>query len=483
MTANFRNTGRIVQFIGKATLALFVLYGVVLVLFPLLPFWLDEWLLLDNLKFRHASALWGHLEHTQQFPRLYLALIKALAAACDYSYFSLRLPAFLAHCFGLALLRRLASRIFPEDWLLRWLWILIYVSFNTSIHYFVQLKQYTMEMALSLLAIWQLRELLRIRTSFPGRRALLSLSLLLAPFFSYTYPIVLAPVCIIVAVGVLRQKRFDRQLILPLLTGIAAVTAAYFVDTRQVLADPGMQDFWQDLLLKSFSAGRASRNIWMMFCTLGSGDLFGNLFGALGLAGLIRATWLSIRGALPAQPFPLLLYSCLLVWLAIALFLAGKLPLGTFRLNSFLVPAIAYLIVDLLRACAKLRGISLPVRALGVVLFLAACGNVYATMAELAGEEHRRKLAIYRASEQVLRTAREKHLPVFVSAAIAFPFEDRWPGDWILKVQPAYRAGDPIRVFRAPMNAGPRELRVAGPQIEGDVLYLDGPAWKQVHLR
>src|ERR1044072_52302 len=148
-----------VRTVAVTTLCLFILYGLLITFIPILPFWIDEWLLIDNLKFKSPGELWYHLERTQQFPRVYLEIIKAFSAAYDYSYTSLRLPSFLAHIFGLAVLYRLSARIFNGNSLPRFLWVMIYVSFNTSIHYFVQLKQYTMEMALSLVGISQLLEL------------------------------------------------------------------------------------------------------------------------------------------------------------------------------------------------------------------------------------------------------------------------------------------------------------------------------------
>jgi hypothetical protein len=161
-----------VKNIAIITIAVFVIYGLVLTCFPVFPFWIDEWLLLDNLKFKSAGQLWHGLDRTQQFPRVYLEIIKYFAAACDYSYFSLRLPSFLAHCFGLVLLCRLSRRLLPSDNLPRFLWVMIYVSFSTSIHYFVQLKQYTMEMTLSLVGIWQLLELIKLEAQKPTRATL-----------------------------------------------------------------------------------------------------------------------------------------------------------------------------------------------------------------------------------------------------------------------------------------------------------------------
>ena len=44
-----------IRWMAVGTLCVFVFYGLVLTCFSLLPFWMDEWLLIDNLKFRQCG--------------------------------------------------------------------------------------------------------------------------------------------------------------------------------------------------------------------------------------------------------------------------------------------------------------------------------------------------------------------------------------------------------------------------------------------
>ena len=90
-------SGLIKQFriVTCLTLGIFLLYGLTCTIFPVFPLWIDELTIADNLKFKSPQQLWHVLDHTQQFPRVYLQLIKAFCADANYSYLSFRLPAFL----------------------------------------------------------------------------------------------------------------------------------------------------------------------------------------------------------------------------------------------------------------------------------------------------------------------------------------------------------------------------------------------------
>ncbi len=137
-----------------------ILYGAAISLFEIKPFWLDEWNVIYNLKTKTYAQLGGKLDYGQQFPRVYLQIIKYITQPFDYSYTSLRLPSFVVHVSGLIFCYILSGRIFGKQNAYRFFWLFIYASYSTSVEYFVQTKQYTMEMLLALVALWQLLELL-----------------------------------------------------------------------------------------------------------------------------------------------------------------------------------------------------------------------------------------------------------------------------------------------------------------------------------
>jgi hypothetical protein len=87
-------------------------------------------------------------------------------------------------------------RMYPgKDWL-QYLFPIIIASSVPFTKYFVQTKQYTMDMLLAVLAIWQFLELFRqihARRLALRRYFVLCVSLFVAPFFSYTYSIAIIP--------------------------------------------------------------------------------------------------------------------------------------------------------------------------------------------------------------------------------------------------------------------------------------------------
>ena len=154
------------------TLSIVVLDGFVTTFLFTKPFWIDEWRIIYNLKTKNIPELWGPLEYLQQFPRLYLSLVKAFTAAFEYSYWSLRLPSLIVGTSAILLAWRLMWRIYPAGNWLQYLFVMIVVSSQPFTKYYVQVKQYSMDIALSLVAVWQVLELLRLAGGRSVRRRL-----------------------------------------------------------------------------------------------------------------------------------------------------------------------------------------------------------------------------------------------------------------------------------------------------------------------
>ena len=129
----------------------------------------------------------------------------------------------------------------------------------------------------------------------------------------------------------------------------ASISAFYLIDVRQLAADTIMYDRWNFIMLNddhkilSFFISAYS-----LFAQVGTGDLFENVFGVLGVVSFIAGVVYVAKGWRRKQQsieWQLRLYSLLVVCLALVLFLFKKLPLGTPRLNVFTVPAITLLII------------------------------------------------------------------------------------------------------------------------------------------
>ncbi len=381
--------------IASVTTLLFLVgYSLILVLVQIKPFWIDEWRVIYNLKYKSPTMLLGQLDFMQQFPRVYLEIIKGFTSMFDYSYLTLRLPSFLVGTFAIIFCYRLMKKIFPAAYLNRFLLVMIMVSSYPFTEYFVQVKQYTMDILLSLVAIWQLLELLRIKEVFPGkgRYLLLCFSFFICPFFSYTYPIAVAPVFLIVLIhsvdlfrrrndAIVKRKIF--RLWLPLFLGVISIGVFYLIDVAQLMADKGMRQFWGPLMMNDgFSWGLFFINVYLFLSEAGSGLVYTVLFGVLGIISFGYGIYQS-RAILLRRTFSngeaALVYSVLLIVVAIILFIADKLPLGNARLNAFTIPSVFILVICLLDQLKNRVHTAKLSKTLSLILYVGVIGNIYTT--------------------------------------------------------------------------------------------------------
>ena len=222
-----------IRLLTITSLAFLVILGAVMVACQIRPFWVDEWFIIYNLKTRAAANMFAKLDFMQQFPRTYLVSLKYFTSQFNYSYQSLRLPSYVISLAAMALVWKVMKRIFEPHITTRYLLVLVLISSFTFLKYFVEMKQYPMDILLSIVALWQLLELLQIdyiKTVFVKRYMLLCLSFAIIPFFSYTYLLAVAPVygvLFIRVVGILRtdgsmRPKFKTLILLwvPLIIGV-----------------------------------------------------------------------------------------------------------------------------------------------------------------------------------------------------------------------------------------------------------------------
>ncbi|MBX2905525.1 MAG: hypothetical protein KF744_05770 [Taibaiella sp.] len=500
------NPEKMVHAVTLITLGIMVVWGLVSVFWEVRPFWVDEWRIIYNLKFKTVDELWGPLAYMQQFPRAYISLLKVWTEGQGYSYFSLRLPSLLVAFAAMVAVYSLARRIWPTGNYRRYLLVLMLVSCGTFTEYFVQIKQYTMDLFLAVLALWQLVWILDIGEK--GLRSILSYLLLcagmlLSPFFSYTYPIVIAPVFVVVFVqdvALWRQKsgaetvrRFVLQW-LPLFLCTFSITLFYIADVAQLSADAHMREYWRGLVNEGgFSVVTFVEHIFHMLAQPGSGLLFWWLFGllctvALGYGG--NMSWRNLRAGRRGISAMMLLYAVVLILAMMLLNVAGRLPLGEPRLNSFAVPAIAILLINLLDAVARWPRMQKAGEVVSYILIAGLAGNVVSTViASFTDGKYERRMATYRATEAAIKQARAQHLPVLVTPEVAWPYDktrnlpdtvNNVPGDWVLMTWPAFDAGDAVQVYNI-MDTGNMDQYID--QLPGnitEVMVGDGLHYRKV---
>ncbi|MCW3121933.1 MAG: hypothetical protein JWQ38_1425 [Flavipsychrobacter sp.] len=458
-----------------ATLSFIVCWGACMVLWEIKPFWIDEWRVIYNLKFKDATMLWGQLDYLQQFPRVYLQLVKTFTSFFDYGYTSLRVPSFIVGTTLLLFSYRLMNKIYSHDNYTRFLFVMILVSASTFTDYYVQIKQYTMDLLLPMVAIWQLIELLRLKNVtvlHKSRYALLCSSFAIAPFFSYTYPITIAPVFLLQllsSIQILRRDNADKinmliRQLFPLLLCTVSICIFYVIDVAQLMKDKGMQQFWGHLMMTNgFSWHTFFYGLYNLFAEIGSGTIYWYLFGILGILSFIYGIYFCIkhiRSSDNSMHTIMVLYSVILLLLMIVLFLAGKYPLGEPRLNACSIPAISILIIHLLDTMNKERRWKTTCGILSLLLLAGVTGNIYSTCyASFTGPSFTKKMNIYRRTEQAIHLAESKNIPILITPGITWPYEQTlnlpyhttMPGDWVLKTYPAYHVAKQVLVY--PINS------------------------------
>ena len=471
MRSYIKNPEKVARIATIATLSFMVCWGLVTVVMQIKPFWVDEWRVIYNLKFKTASTIWGPLDYMQQFPRVYIELIKAFSSRFDYSYFTLRLPSYLVGTFTIFFSYRLMNKIYRPGHLNRFLFVMILISCGTFTGYFVQVKQYTMDILLSLVALWQLISLLELNEK-PNKKQyiLLCATFLIVPFFSYTYPLAIAPVYAVIMIqSIFLLKRNNdnpnkRSILLlkwfPLLLCAISIAAFYMVDVDQLLHDGNMRQFWQSLLMPNgFDWRSFFINCYMLFAEIGSGFVYWCIFGVLGIISFAYAIRDSIKDLYTNKQDTasfLRLYSVVLLLLVIVLYASGKFPLGEPRLNVFTVPAISILIIHFLDRFSEGKSKLNFAKVISLVLYAGLIGNIFTTfIADITGPVYARKMDVYKSTETAIIMAQEKKLPIFITPGVAYPydktqnlpFKTTIPGDWVLKTFPAYKVNEHLPVY------------------------------------
>jgi hypothetical protein len=452
-----------VKIVSLSVVVAVVLFNFYQTVFEVKPFWLDEWYIIDNLKSKTGQQLWGPLNHIQQFPRAYLWLVKQFTETFNYSYVSLRFFPFLAGTASVLLVMHLGKLIFGKDNLHRYLFVLLFVSFHTAIRYFVQTKQYTMEMFLMAAGLWQL---IIFHRFFHGgsnkvHYSLSCLILAVAPFFSYTYPMVATPIAGSLFFELMTRWMEKRRkdvgfLLLPLLAFVAGVGVAFWTDIRHVISHQ------QQLSAFGFNLPQGSLNdlfnVYNMISHLGSGMVFEILFTLLILLGTGRQIqqWSRNRRSLNLFSDERYVYSYALqlILVAIALYLAGKLPMGEYRLNAFLTLALSLLLIQGLQTFAA-RAASWQKAGLVLTLgiWLASIGNIVISYLDIyrGADVANYDIGIYRNVSAAIEEAYKTNLPLITLPGIASTqFEkENTHSDWILKTNPRYHIYQPLPVFGA----------------------------------
>jgi hypothetical protein len=464
---------RIYRIATISTLIFLAGWGLAMVVAEIRPFWVDEWRIIYNLKFKDPKGLWGPLDYMQQFPRVYISIVKSISAYFHYSYTSLRAPSYVVGTALIVLAYRLMARLYPADHLNRYLFVMIFVSGCTFTNYYVQIKQYSMDLFLCLVAIWQMLELLQLQDASTVNKvkyATLCLSFLVVPYFSYTYPLSIAPVYAVLFLQCLGGRQLNKTgsqklqtLVLqwlPLVLCTFSIAVFYIIDVAQLMADDDMHRFWGHLMMKDgFKWESFFINFYMLFAEVGAGVVFWLLFGILGIASFLYGCYdalLLLRMRNYNQAQLMRLFSVITLVMVILLFAAGKYPLGEPRLNAFTIPSISVLLIFALDQLSTLKTGRKIAMTISAILFAGVTGNIYTTcLAAYEQPKYGRLMTTYTNTNAAITIAQQQNMPILVTPDVAYPYEktanlpynDNVPGDWVLKTYPAYDVNKCIPVY------------------------------------
>ena len=443
-------------------------------------FWLDEWFILYNIKFRNYSGLFDNLYYIQQFPRVYLSLLKLLIEIFNYNYFAIRVIPFSIQVINIGLVYFLISKIvFPGNKVKALLIVLFFLSFHTTLFYFSQLKQYTMDIFFALMSAWYFYYLSQYYQKISARSfgyIAMLFFIFIGSFFSYTFPIVITPVMLGLFITSLRElynKKLTIKPVLPVVIFIFSLVLNYYTDLQFVLSDKGQYHNFDIfimnyngiyLIIKSFF------NIAWLFTSIFFFDKYYNsyflyllyfikvvvlIFSLLGFIIILYKEVIKLKTERPwffqslsfTKAPGMQVYFLLLFFLTLFLYLLRLLPVGTFRLNYFCCIYISYFLITgifyIIKRFNNLKYVLLP-----VVIFAAAFPALASDICELKNTNLNFDQKVYDNVGKAIKTAKINTSPIFVSYNEFYPMSImQGQENLIIKSHHAYKPKDSIPVF------------------------------------
>jgi hypothetical protein len=286
---------------------------------------------------------------------------------------------------------------------------------------------------------------------------LTSIILVLGPFLSYTYPIVIFPVFASLILFIFRNYKSSSKnlsiatficfiIILPLFI-------SFLIDIRHVIEDNSMQLYWKKRLFDVNNLNNIVVNFLDFLMLMGSGYLFKIVFAMILLVSIVSilfSTTLNKLEFFRNEKFLVEIYSIQVVFTALILYFLGKLPLGESRLNCFIVVAFSVLIVHGANLIQE-RYQMIPKNLVFGVIIFASVGNISISLIGKISQKDKETfdLQIYENVGRAIKQSDKIKLPLIVLPGIASAhFEKEYDdASWILKTHPKFKKENKIKVF------------------------------------
>jgi hypothetical protein len=298
----------------------------------------------------------------------------------------------------------------------------------------------------------------------------------IGPFFSYTFPIVVAPIMLLLFITFLFEgsnRNLSLKPMLPLIVFALALTINYFTDLQFVLSDKGQYHNFDTFVMNYKSIGLMGKGLlniaWLFtsifffdksysfsfLCLLYFIKILVLIFSLLGLYHVIENQVKKIKRengtflkSLSFSGKPGIQFFFLLLFMAtIFLYLIKMLPLGTHRINYFCVIYITYFVITgfsyTMKKLPKLKYLLLP-----AIVFAASFPAMASDINELKNTNLDFDQKIYDNVGKAINTAKADSLPIVVA------FNEFYPKSLVkgteglmIKSHHAYKPKDSIQVY------------------------------------
>lgn len=409
-------------------------------------FWLDEWFILYNIKFRSYSALFGNLYYMQQFPRIYLCIVKFISEIFNYNYFAIRvLPCSIQILNILLIYFIIGNILFPKSKIKEFLFILFFLSFHTTIFYFSQLKAYTMDIFFTFMSIWYFYYLSRNYKTIKIK-SLAYIGMLffifLGSFFSYTFPIVVTPIIFIFFITFFSESfkgKLSLKPIMPIAIFVLALVLNYFTDLKFVLTNKGQYQNFDMYVMQYQSLGSIIKSLFNIVWIFTSMFFFDKAYNTyfLGLLYFVKIIILisvllgfllvfyrnfiklKIQKIKYFNTFSFLnvpgieIYLLSLFFATLILYFLKMLPVGTHRINYFCFTFSTYFLITgiffIISKFNRIKYFLLP-----IILFASIFPAIQMNINEIKGSNMDFDQKIYENVGKAVDVAQANHLPIVV---------------------------------------------------------------------
>lgn len=324
------------------------------------PLWLDEQFVTNSIQSFTYSQVFGPLQDSQAFPRVYLVVIKFFANFFHNDLLALRFFSLVAMLTAFYVWLKNYQRQAGALWLLS---VLSFAMSYRMAYYGAELKPYSMDVLIvGLYALFFYYQ--NQFSSRPPTRLLNTLSFLmpLCVFFSYaTLFVIWLP-----AWNFILNLKKNRALMAPLIINIVVIAVSVFIfyniDLKHSVYSKSLHDYWQNYFLGTtfkdfftpFGEGYIEIGTWWF----GESRLEKKMamaFLPFLFYAMVRYGW----GGLKAQGFKIFrmetLFSVLFIELMV-FSIFGKYPFTGDRITLFLAPFVFYMV---LKAIEDLKPIKL----------------------------------------------------------------------------------------------------------------------------